>query len=313
MPSRASRCCSSTSRWSPPSSSTLARRLIENAAPALVAGAVRRSRHARSSQDPRRRAGGARAGRHVRSHGAPPQPVRRPAAARTRADRRRAGVLGARRRPRVRRDRPPDRAGGALRCSASTTSRSCCAATPDYVGLLEDAFDRAGIPGWFERGARRPHPGRPGISRHARLRGRAPVGDPVRRIPVARTGAGRPRRPRAHPSPPMPADDAVTGFARVEAPAEEELEDRTAQRPNAAVDCGRRRSMVVAGALRAPWKWEKLIVDSAVIGGDPERWRRRLRGLRGEFDGQLREAQREDPDSPRVGQHRARHRAISRT
>ena len=32
-------------------------------------------------------------------------------------------------------------------------------APADYVGLIEDAFDRAGIPGWFERGARRPHPG----------------------------------------------------------------------------------------------------------------------------------------------------------
>ena len=31
-------------------------------------------------------------------------------------------------------------------------------APTDYVGLVEDAFDRAGIPGWFERGARRPHP-----------------------------------------------------------------------------------------------------------------------------------------------------------
>ena len=59
---------------------------------------------------------------------------------------------------------------------------------------------------------------------------------------------------------------------------------------------------VVAGALRAPWRWEKLIVDSAVIGGDPERWRRRLRGLRGEYEEQLREAQREDPESARAGQ-----------
>ena len=58
----------------------------------------------------------------------------------------------------------------------------------------------------------------------------------------------------------------------------------------------------MAGALRAPWRWEKLIVDSAVIGGDPERWRRRLKGLRGEYEEQLREAQREDPDSARAGQ-----------
>src|SRR5205085_1577889 len=28
----------------------------------------------------------------------------------------------------------------------------------DYLGLLENAFDRAGIAAWFDRGARRPHP-----------------------------------------------------------------------------------------------------------------------------------------------------------
>ena len=35
---------------------------------------------------------------------------------------------------------------------------------------------------------------------------------------------------------------------------------------------------VVAGTLRAPWKWESLLVESAVIGGS-ERWARRLDGL----------------------------------
>ena len=59
-------------------------------------------------------------------------------------------------------------------------------APADYVGLLEDAFDRAGIPGWFERGARRPHPAGRAFLAHARVRGRTAVGDPVRRIPVAR-------------------------------------------------------------------------------------------------------------------------------
>ena len=27
-----------------------------------------------------------------------------------------------------------------------------------YVGLLEHAFTRAGVPAWFDRGTRRPHP-----------------------------------------------------------------------------------------------------------------------------------------------------------
>ena len=165
-----------------------------------------------------------------------------------------------------------------------------------YVGLIEDAFDRAGIPGWFERGARRPHPG-----------GRAflaILGCAVERLSALRfaeyLSLGQvpdPEEAARTPEPAVPADDSVTGFARVEPqPDEPEADERAA----VATDDGNKA--VVAGALRAPWRWEKLIVDSAVIGGNPERWRRRLRGLRGEYDEQLREAQREDPESARAGQ-----------
>ena len=57
---------------------------------------------------------------------------------------------------------------------------------------------------------------------------------------------------------------------------------------------------VVDGTLRAPWKWEQLIVESAVIGGDPQRWHRRLRGLAEQYRQQWVEEAREDPDSPRL-------------
>ncbi len=39
---------------------------------------------------------------------------------------------------------------------------------------------------------------------------------------------------------------------------------------------------VVDGAVRAPWRWEKLMVDAAVIGSR-ERWERRLAGLEAEL------------------------------
>ena len=39
---------------------------------------------------------------------------------------------------------------------------------------------------------------------------------------------------------------------------------------------------MVAGTLRAPWKWEQLLVESAVIGGK-DRWSRRLAGLEAEY------------------------------
>src|SRR5512132_4306466 len=56
---------------------------------------------------------------------------------------------------------------------------------------------------------------------------------------------------------------------------------------------------VVAGSLRAPWKWESLLVESAVIGGS-ERWTRRLNGLAAEYELKIRQLTSEEPDSPRI-------------
>ncbi len=55
----------------------------------------------------------------------------------------------------------------------------------------------------------------------------------------------------------------------------------------------------LAGALRAPWKWEELLVDAAVIGRK-ERWARRLDGLQNQFKQELEEYAKEEPDSPSV-------------
>ena len=162
----------------------------------------------------------------------------------------------------------------------------------EYLGLLENAFERAGIAAWFDRGARRPHPsGRAflallscGVERLSAIRFAEYLS--LAQVPEASAG------PVADTLP--PADDLVTGFTSVEA-AGEPAEPPAAQREP---DAG---SAVVEGALRAPWKWERLIVESAVVGGDPERWRRRLRGLAREYEARIKEEQlREDPESPRL-------------
>ncbi len=57
---------------------------------------------------------------------------------------------------------------------------------------------------------------------------------------------------------------------------------------------------VIEGTLRAPWKWETLIVESAVIGGDPTRWHRRLTGLENEMRLHRDAERKEDPDSPKA-------------
>jgi hypothetical protein len=164
-------------------------------------------------------------------------------------------------------------------------------AARDYVGLLGHAFSRAGIPAWFDRGANRPHP-----SGRAFL---ALLGCAAERLSAIRFAeylslSQVPEAAAAPPAAAPPADDLLAGFSGVDTPPDEPPGEAAAQ-PDAADD-----QPIVDGTLRAPWKWERLIVESAVIGGDPQRWHRRLAGLAAQFDRQMREEGREDPDSPRL-------------
>lgn len=164
----------------------------------------------------------------------------------------------------------------------------------DYVGLVEDAFERAGIPAWFDRGTRRPHP-----SGRAFL---AILSCAVERLSALRfaeyLSLGQVPDPGdASPSPEStdPGDETLAAFSRVSPGGEESVERDPAARLEDSDELP-----VVAGTLRAPWKWERLIVESAVIGGDPDRWRRRLSGLGAEYARQLVELESEDPDSPQI-------------
>ena len=56
---------------------------------------------------------------------------------------------------------------------------------------------------------------------------------------------------------------------------------------------------VVDGALRAPWRWEALLVESAVIGGR-DRWVTRLDGLEHEYRQRLAELAADEPEAPRA-------------
>ena len=164
----------------------------------------------------------------------------------------------------------------------------------DYAGLLEDAFSRAGIPAWFDRGTRRPHPaGRAflailscGVERLSALRFAEYLS--LAQVPAASDAAGREEIP-------PPADDLLSGFSGFEAPADEPDAIDTSAGVTPAID----DPAVVAGMLRTPWMWEHLIVESAVIGGEPSRWRRRLSGLAEQYRRQIAEEVREDPESPR--------------
>jgi RecB family exonuclease len=134
----------------------------------------------------------------------------------------------------------------------------------EYRAHLEEAFRRADLPVFFARGSTRPDPAgrallallacaaeRLSARRFAEYLSLAQVPDP-----------GPPRPPRwvAPENDLLPAGDPGADDAAPAAP----LPD-----PDAAV---------IEGTLRAPWRWEQLLVDAAVIGSR-ERWQRRLDGL----------------------------------
>ncbi len=57
---------------------------------------------------------------------------------------------------------------------------------------------------------------------------------------------------------------------------------------------------VLAGSLRTPRRWERMLVEAAVVGGGPGRWRRRLDGFDEELRARRREIERDDPSPARL-------------
>lgn len=165
-----------------------------------------------------------------------------------------------------------------------------------YAGLLDHAFTRAGIPAWFERGTVRPHPaGRAFVAILDCAREKLSARRFAEYLSLAQVPSGLASAADIVTVP----DDEMLGLMGERAPRAQTSVDEETAGPvhgEAASD----DEAVVEGALRAPWKWERLIVESAVIGGDAERWHRRLDGLAEEFRVRIQEEGREDPESPRV-------------
>jgi ATP-dependent helicase/nuclease subunit B len=162
-----------------------------------------------------------------------------------------------------------------------------------YLGVLEHALERAGIPAWFHRGTRRPDPaGRALLA----LLACAGEGLSARRFAEYVSLGQVPLSEAADAdlwSP--PADELVEAML----PPEERAEDMAPEQEAQAATLRGETERDVAGTLRAPWRWEDLIVEAAVIGR-LDRWQRRLKGLEHEYDRRVREASSEDPDASRV-------------
>ena len=168
---------------------------------------------------------------------------------------------------------------------------------PDrYLSLLEHALARAGVPAYFARGTRRPHPaGRAFLALLACASERLSARRFAEYLSLAQVPAltDAPRTFEVF----VPDDEELSlpRTADVIAPDRGE-EDAAAAEPSIATE----EDAVVHGSLRAPWKWETLLVESAVIGGDPARWHRRLDGLANEIQLRLCAERRDDPESPQA-------------
>jgi len=174
-----------------------------------------------------------------------------------------------------------------------------------YASLLEHAFKRAGIPAWFDRGTSRPHPaGRAFLAILACACEKLSARRFAEYLSLAQVPQLSGERVEFEFI--VPDDEALP----VIADAASRIDDRRSNQDSSAVtessgaDRSRRNAdvtdAVVAGSLRAPWKWETLIVESAVIGGDPGRWHRRLDGLAREYRLMIKEELSDDPESPRA-------------
>jgi ATP-dependent helicase/nuclease subunit B len=160
-----------------------------------------------------------------------------------------------------------------------------------YLGLLEHALDRAGVPAWFDRGTRRPHPaGRAFLA----ILACACEKLSARRFAEYLSLSQVPRPEEAQREPPFvrPIDEDLN----LEPEPNEPSEPKPGE-PSEPMEPG---EPLLEGSLRAPWKWETLIVESAVIGGNPQRWQRRLSGLANELRMQRDAELKDDPESARA-------------
>ncbi|MBF6568621.1 MAG: PD-(D/E)XK nuclease family protein [Candidatus Binataceae bacterium] len=158
-----------------------------------------------------------------------------------------------------------------------------------YTPYLREALDRAEIPAYFSRGTDLPEPGGRALMA---LLACAAEGLSARRFAEYLSLA---QVPYPH-TPSRDSEDArrFTAFTNELAPLAlaSDLEDTP---PVVHTDPINRDPVpIIEGTLVAPWRWEQLLVEAAVVGGR-DRWRRRINGLTGELE--LKRAEVADDDA----------------
>jgi ATP-dependent helicase/nuclease subunit B len=182
-----------------------------------------------------------------------------------------------------------------------------------YVGLLEHALERAGVPAYFERGTRRPHPaGRAFLAMVACALDNLSARKFAEYLSLGQVpafagsaGFGLASREAGHADAPSEDDERRRTMPISEDEVFGALADRAVERTTTndpdptANEVERSETNERQRSVRSPWRWERLLAESRVVAtGD--RWERRLHGLAHECRLQKTELERTDPDSPRI-------------
>lgn len=165
-----------------------------------------------------------------------------------------------------------------------------------YRAHLEEALRRGGVPAYFAAGVREPDPsGRALLALLACAAERLSARRFAEYLSLSEVPDAD---PSGAPPPELPSGDQ---WVPPEADAFPEAVDQAADEPaSSALDPD---APVAGGTLRTPHRWERLLVDAAVIGG-LDRWHRRLTGLRAALELEL--SSLEDPEDSRQASVRNR-------
>ncbi|NKB87159.1 MAG: PD-(D/E)XK nuclease family protein [Acidobacteria bacterium] len=149
-----------------------------------------------------------------------------------------------------------------------------------YLGLVEEALERAGIPAWFTRGTVRPDPAGRALLTLLRCADEGLTASRFAEYLSLGQVPSQPAPEREDVEVPWvePDGDQLVFKTLLTRPASRTTADADSSHTEVQAD-----DAVVSGTLRAPRHWERLLVDAAVVGGR-DRWARRLSGLQAEFE-----------------------------
>jgi ATP-dependent helicase/nuclease subunit B len=170
-----------------------------------------------------------------------------------------------------------------------------------YTALLETALARAEIPAYFAQGTSRPDPaGRAFLTLLDCALERFSAKRFAEYLAFGQVPAGEAETAHDGDTWTPPEDESLVPVAQSDpAPAAGALAPAETSGAAEGLDVSDGDGTVSHGSLRAPRKWEELLVESAVVGG-VDRWRRRLGGLAAELRLKLRELTRDPAGAARA-------------